>query len=235
MTLESAIEHAASLTIVGHPHTGQNPSPPFPSEEKLAAAAQRQRKQRTVICAPVKQRTTTLKPQYLQASSEDWNVSLQPIAWPCNKAVKPAIELPNAAADNGSAIAAALLELRSADQVAEDVAMDPLAKPGQVTFSFHTQKVLSSAQLLSASLACWQSDFKLDRNNVSKLSNLSESRALPCISKFVVGISDSDCASDISAVQYIPIIYFATTKSITFTFEGDSQEGKGQRGYVTCH
>ena len=80
-TLESAIEQAASLTIEGHSHSGQDPYPPFPSEEALALAAERSRKRRVSIpIAAQKRAPTTLKPQFLQASGGDLGASLQSAA-----------------------------------------------------------------------------------------------------------------------------------------------------------
>ena len=78
-TLESAIQQALDLTIDGHPHTGEEPYPPFPSEEALALAAERHRKRKILVFSPIqKQKVTTLKPQYLQASGGDLGASLHP-------------------------------------------------------------------------------------------------------------------------------------------------------------
>ena len=76
VTLHTAISQAAELKLSDHPHTGQDPIPPFHTGEALAEAAARNKRRRTMVSAPVqRQSKTTLKPQYLQDYKDPLEVS----------------------------------------------------------------------------------------------------------------------------------------------------------------
>ncbi len=103
-TLESAIEQAADLTIEGHLHTGKCPYPAFPTEEALALAAERNKQQKILISSSVQIRTTTtLAPQFLQASGGDLGAGLLPAA-------KKQLPSSGLSAESSKAAAAALIE-----------------------------------------------------------------------------------------------------------------------------
>lgn len=76
------MKHAADLEVEEHSHRGDEPNPPFPTQEALACALERSRKQKVQLAAPTQRRNeTTLRPQYLHTSQKIFEASQQPVAW----------------------------------------------------------------------------------------------------------------------------------------------------------